>query len=112
MNPPLLLLNINTNIRRNANNNNNKGGSSMLTKTQLKKYFWNILISIDQLFNTILFGDPDETMSSRFGKWLDKPENTIRYKIASVICYFLRKIDPNHCRRSIEKDEGDRAVIE
>lgn len=34
----------------------------------LKKYLYNILISLDQLGNTILGGDPDETISSRLGK--------------------------------------------
>lgn len=78
---------------------------------KVKKYFWNILISIDQLFNTILFGDPDETISSRLGKWLDLPKDSWKYKVASVICYFLRKIDSNHCRKSIENDEGERDLL-
>lgn len=33
-----------------------------------KRYIWNVLIAIDQFFNTVLGGDPDETMSSRMGK--------------------------------------------
>ena len=32
------------------------------------KYFLNVLIGVDQLGNTILGGDPDETISSRLGK--------------------------------------------
>ncbi len=32
------------------------------------KWLLNILISIDQLGNTIAGGDPDETISSRLGK--------------------------------------------
>lgn len=39
------------------------------------KYIWNLLIAIDQLFNTILGGDPDETMSSRMGKAIIKRDN-------------------------------------
>lgn len=77
----------------------------------LKKYFWNLLIAIDQLFNTILFGDPDETISSRLGKWLDLPKGKWRYKVASFVCWFLRKIDPNHCRNSVEKDEGKDNIL-
>ncbi|MDC3412513.1 hypothetical protein [Terrihalobacillus insolitus] len=38
----------------------------------VKRYFWNLLISIDQLVNTILGGYPDETLSSRMGKHLKR----------------------------------------
>jgi hypothetical protein len=38
----------------------------------MKQYIWNILISIDQFFNTIFGGYPDETISSRMGKHLAK----------------------------------------
>ncbi len=72
----------------------------------LKSYFWNILIAIDQLANTLLFGDPDETISSRLGKFLDLPTNTWRFKIANVICRGLHALDKNHCKKSIELDEG------
>ncbi|MDP4158147.1 MAG: hypothetical protein Q8911_00075 [Bacillota bacterium] len=41
------------------------------------KYFYNILIGIDQLCNTILGGDPDETISSRMGKHLAKHDSPI-----------------------------------
>lgn len=78
----------------------------------LKKYFWNLLIAIDQLFNTILFGDPDETISGRLGRWLELPKETWRYKVASVICGLLRKIDANHCKKSIERDEGKDSLIQ
>ena len=43
----------------------------------LKKYLWNILIGIDQLCNSILGGDPGETMSSRMGKHLAKKDSSI-----------------------------------
>lgn len=70
---------------------------------KLKKYFWNVLIGVDQLCNAILGGDPDETMSSRLGKIMIKhPDN----KLAQAVCWFLSKIDPNHCKKSIEEDEG------
>jgi hypothetical protein len=31
-------------------------------------YLTNILLGIDHLGNTIMFGDPDETISARFGR--------------------------------------------
>ena len=64
------------------------------------KYFWNMLIAVDQLVNTALGGDPDETISSRAGK--RQHEATW----ARWLCWFLGKIDNNHCNESIEEDEG------
>jgi len=77
----------------------------------LRKYFWNLLVALDQFVNTVLFGDPDETISSRLGKWLDLPQNTWRYNVASFVCKILRRFDENHCKNSIEKDEGDKGII-
>jgi len=70
-----------------------------------KKYGWNILISIDQLVNTIFGGDPDETLSSRMGK----REKTC--KICYVICMILNLFQKDHCIKSEEKDEGKDAVL-
>lgn len=67
----------------------------------MHKYLWNILISIDQLGNTLLGGDPDETISSRCAKILEK------CYLCIVFCYIADRIDPNHCQKSIEHDEGD-----
>ena len=78
------------------------------------KWFWNILISIDQfanvLFSPVLnllpnlkakFGYPDETLSSVFGK------NREVCKSCYWICRALHLLDPKHCEKSIEEDEGD-----
>lgn len=75
-------------------------------KTKASLYFWNVLVAIDQLFNTILGGDPDETLSSRMGKHVREG----RCKLCKVICLLLNKIDPNHCEKSIEPEEGSRQV--
>jgi len=69
------------------------------------KYIWNILISIDQLANTVLGGDPDETLSSRMGK---KRETC---KLCYWLCRLLSMVDPSHCENSIEKDEGKDAIL-
>lgn len=66
----------------------------------LKRYFWNLLISIDQFINTIFAGDPDETISSRLAK--KRNENLL----ANLLCSALDSIDKNHCDDSIEDDEG------
>ena len=63
-------------------------------------YIWNILIAIDQFFNALFGGDPDETISSRAGKVQHEA------KWAKWLCWFLNKLDTNHCKDSIEEDEG------
>lgn len=74
----------------------------------MKKYIFNILISIDQLVNAIFLGDPDETISSRLGKWLDM--DGWRSHAAKCLCYFLHLLDPDHCQKSVEQDEGNDAL--
>ena len=80
----------------------------------MKKWILNILISIDQLGNTIFGGDPDETISSRLGKLKRKHGGTIPwYRPASkIIDWSLDKIDPNHSINSIESDEGSSAILD
>ena len=77
------------------------------------KWILNILISIDQLGNTILGGDPDETISSRLGKMKVKHGGRIPWyrPFSKVIDWGLDKIDPNHSIDAIEKDEGKDACI-
>lgn len=66
----------------------------------MKEYLINILISVDQFFNTLFGGDPDETISSRAGK------RDGRRIVPTFICWLLEKVDPGHCKDSIEEDEG------
>lgn len=66
----------------------------------MKDYFLRILISIDQLANTILGGNEDETISSRAAK-----AKLSGKKWGCVLCKLLDKIDKNHCDKSIELDE-------
>ena len=69
-----------------------------------KKWTVNILIGVDQLFNAVLRGDPDETISSRAGK------RDGSHKVATAICWALDKVDPGHCKDAIEEDEGKDAL--
>lgn len=73
---------------------------------KIGRYFLNVLIAVDQFFNAVFAGDPDETMSSRFGKWLSLPHNTWKWKIAYAICRILHVLDKDHCTDHIESDEG------
>jgi hypothetical protein len=61
----------------------------------LGKYFRNVLIAIDQFFNTILAGNPDETISGRMGRWHSM--GGWRAKVAKPMCWLLDLLDPDHC---------------
>ena len=69
--------------------------------TGITKYFWNLLLALDQFANTLGAGDPDETISSRAAKAQRQGK-----RWGCVLCQWLHKIDPNHCEKSIEHDEG------
>jgi len=78
------------------------------------KYLLNILVSIDQLFNTLLGGDPDEVYSSRLGKLKVKHGGTIPWRrpMSKFIDWGLDKIDPGHSVDAIEEDEGENAILD
>ena len=76
----------------------------------LIKYAWAVIfdtkhakelaVSIDQLANTALNGDMDETISSRAGRAIrDKDKRNTWW--ACPLCYVLDKLDDNHCKKSI-----------
>jgi len=67
----------------------------------VKRFIWNLLISIDQLGNTLLGGDPDETISSRMGKRARKGD-----RLGICVCKVLDVFEKDHCEKSIERDEG------
>jgi hypothetical protein len=73
----------------------------------MRRYVWNVLISIDQLANTLLGGDPDETLSSRMGKAIAAG----RCKLCRPVCWLLHLLDKNHCHNSIDPQEGADEVI-
>lgn len=81
-------------------------------------WFWRVLIAIDQFANVFLgpllnvwvkeggaeFGKNDETLSSVMGKNMA----TRTCPVCDWICmYILNPLDPGHCHKSIETDEGD-----
>ena len=72
---------------------------------KIYKWLYNILVSIDQLANTLAGGDPDETISSRAGKALRK--NRLWSK---MICRFLDIVEKEHCKLRIDETEGDDQV--
>ena len=67
-------------------------------------YLANVAISIDQLANALLGGDPDMTISARMGRAIRNG----RCHLCRPICWLLDRIDPGHCSRAdrAERDEG------
>lgn len=72
----------------------------------MKRWLWNLLIALDQLANTVLGGDPDETLSSRMGKQIAQR----KCLLCRLVCKVLDRFEVNHCQKSIEADEGKDAV--
>ena len=66
---------------------------------------WTLALAHDQLANAALGGDEDETLSSRAGKAARQGK-----RWACVLCRLLDRLDPNHCEKSIEPDEGKPAA--
>jgi len=67
----------------------------------LRTYLWNLLVSLDQFINTVLGGFPDETISSRAAKSRKRGK-----RWACILCRILDRIDPDHCDKTVEPDEG------
>lgn len=64
----------------------------------LRRYLLRVLIAGDQLINTLLGGDPDETLSDSLHR-----HNVEGKRFACVICGFLDLFERDHCRKSFER---------
>lgn len=65
---------------------------------------WRVAVSNDQTANAATGGSEDETISSRAAKAARAGR-----RWGCVLCRLLDAIDPGHCERNIEPDEGDTA---
>ncbi len=74
--------------------------------TKLQRFGLNILVWFDEGLNTLTGGDPGETVSSR----AEKARLNGR-KWGCALCWFLDKIQKNHCKIALEKYAGSDAVI-
>lgn len=71
----------------------------------VKRYFLRVLIAIDQLINTVLGGQPDETMSSAL--WRNKNRSWYHWLAwAFVDMIALLFGDKNHCQSSHEAEQS------
>jgi len=78
---------------------------------KIKKYIYNILISIDQLINTFLGGDPDMTISGRVGR---NYKGTWIAKLIDWMFSWQKRVgSKSHVENAEywERDEGKDAVI-
>jgi hypothetical protein len=75
----------------------------------IKKYLKNILISIDQFFNTLAGGDPDMTISARIGR---NYRGTCLERFVDWM-FKWQGHEQGHCENANEweQDEGKDAVI-
>ncbi len=74
------------------------------------KWILNILISVDQLVNTVFGGDPDETISSRLGK---SYPNSVLAKLVDILFFWQcrDKAIKRHVINAIELDEGNDRIF-
>ena len=73
-----------------------------------KLYVFNILISLDQLANTLLYGSPDETISSRLGRNYKK--SWMKNIVDWMFSWQHRK--NGHCEDAVEPvDRENEAII-
>ena len=73
---------------------------TLATEPNNKGYAYRVLVSLNQLANTISGGAPDETISSRAGRAKLKGKRAGR-----AICWVLERFDRCHCTTAIEYDE-------
>lgn len=72
----------------------------------LRRWLWNVLIAIDQFGNALAGGDPDETISSRAAK-----AKVNGRPWGCVLCKVLDWVQPDHCDKALEPDEGADDVV-
>lgn len=80
---------------------------ALTTKSEfIRKWCLSIWIGQDQYINSVLFGNPDNTISSRVGM-LSMMGNPVAKSLEKVIDGFFRITfkQQSHCRDSIENDE-------
>lgn len=74
----------------------------------IKKYAYNLFLSYDQFINSVLFGDPDESLSGRLGRAMlsGRPKFWVR-PMAVVNNFLWLKFtgEVDHCLNSVEPEE-------
>lgn len=78
------------------------------------RYVYNCFLSLDQLGNSILAGDPDETISSRLGRITLKHNGRIPWSrpLARITAAVLNRLQKNHCINAIEHGHGHNGLLD
>lgn len=82
----------------------------------MRRYIWNVVVAVDQLFNALTGGDPDETLSSRLGK-AERGDfgRCVQICLSPIVFLVNLMFWPfqgwGHCKNNIEEDEGGRELI-
>jgi len=81
---------------------------------KIGRYFLNIALGVDQLGNTLWGGSPDETISSRLGRIKNANGGKIPWSRPwpLVMDWFLDKLQKDHCRLAVERDEVEQIRTE
>lgn len=84
-----------------------------LTWLVLRAYAFNLFVLATTTINTVTGGDPGETLSSRLGKGKlsGKPVHTLLSRLVDLTFETLFS-ETDHCLKSIQHDEGRRAISE
>jgi len=80
----------------------------MSTSRTFKQYAFNLALSLDQLVNVLLLGDPDESISGRLGRALlsGEPKYFVKPMAAFVDWIFKTLADQDqHCLLSVELED-------
>lgn len=65
----------------------------------MSRYLHNVLVSVDQLANTLLAGYPDETLSARSWRCRDKKSWAIMVKVINFLAH-----NSHHCELAFTKE--------
>lgn len=69
----------------------------------MKAYLFNLLIALDQFANTLTGGNPDMTLSGRWGRLI--MEN--RCVFCKFVCRILDYFDMQHCQDAAKNEEDE-----
>lgn len=75
--------------------------------SKVRKWLRNNLLAWDQQINAFWGGDPDESISSRAGKAMDRPSPPLW---AKCVMWITEPFEHDHVHKSEEPDEGKDAL--
>lgn len=75
----------------------------------MKRYFFAVLIAIDQLANALLAGAPDETLSSRAHRMREKGQPVWGWTARAIDAMFY-VFERDHCRKAWESEVSRRQL--